>query len=80
MNKSIPTYCIVAAAVICLGGAAHAEAATSREDQALASATVSLVKAVRIGEKQGKGKTVGAEFDIEKDSPSGRSRYWVLKA
>ena len=31
-----------------------------------ASATVSIVRAVDIGEQQGHGKTVGAEFDIEK--------------
>jgi uncharacterized membrane protein YkoI len=69
MNKPSSTYALVAATVVCLGGAAHAEAATSREAQALASATVSIVNAVDIGEKQGKGKTVGAEFDIEKGLP-----------
>lgn len=66
MNKPSSTYAILAAIVVCLGGAAHAEAANSREAQALASATVSIVKAVDIAEKQGHGKTVGAEFDIEK--------------
>ncbi len=74
MKNRVPTYAIVAATVACLGGAAHAEAATSREAQALASATVSIVKAVDIGEKQGQGKTVGAEFDIEKGLP-----IWEVK-
>jgi hypothetical protein len=74
MNKPSSTYAILAATVVCLGGAAHAEAATSRESQALASAPVSIVKAVDIGEKQGHGKTVGAEFDIEKGLP-----IWEVK-
>jgi len=74
MNKPSSTYAVVAATAVCLGGAAHAEAATSREAQALASATVSIVRAVDIGEKQGHGKTVGAEFDIEKGLP-----IWEVK-
>ena len=74
MHNSAPTYAIIAATVACLGGAAHAQAAASREAQALASATVSMVRAVEIGEKQGQGKTVGAEFDIEKGLP-----IWEVK-
>lgn len=74
MRKPIPTYVVVAATVACLGAAAYAQAAPSREAQALASATVSIVKAVEIGEKQGQGKTVGAEFDIEKGLP-----IWEVK-
>jgi uncharacterized membrane protein YkoI len=74
MNKPSSTYAILAASVVYIGGAAHAEAATSREAQALASATVSIVEAVDIGEKQGHGKTVGAEFDIEKGLP-----IWEVK-
>ena len=74
MIKPILNYAIVAATVVCLGAAARAEAATSREDQALASATVSIVKAVDIAEKQGHGKTVGAEFDVEKGLP-----VWEVK-
>jgi uncharacterized membrane protein YkoI len=74
MGKLTLTYGLVATAVVCLGGATHADAATSREDQALASATVSLVKAVEIGENKGQGKTVGAEFDIEKGLP-----IWEVK-
>ena len=74
MNKQSLTYAIVAAMVVFIGGTARVEAATSREAQALASATVSIVKAVNIGEKQGAGKTVGAEFDIEKGLP-----IWEVK-
>jgi len=74
MKTTRPAYVIVAATVVLLGGAAHAQADTSREAQALASATVSIVKAVEIGEKQGQGKTVGAEFDIEKGLP-----IWEVK-
>jgi uncharacterized membrane protein YkoI len=55
--------------MVCLGVATHAEATTSREDQALASATVSIAEAVEIGENKGQGKTVGAEIDIEKGLP-----------
>jgi hypothetical protein len=46
MKNPSSTYAVVAATVVCLGGAAHAEATTSREAQALASATVSIVRAV----------------------------------
>ena len=74
MNKPMTTHAIVAATALCLGSAALAQAATSREAQALASATVSISKAVEIGEKQGHGKTVGAEFDIEKGLP-----IWEVK-
>ena len=74
MRKPIPTYVAVAATVACFGAAGYAQAAPSREAQALASATVSIVKAVEIGEKQGQGKTVGAEFDIEKGLP-----IWEVK-
>ena len=48
-------------------GFASAQALNSRESKALAGATVSLSQAVDIGEKQGLGKSVGVEFDIEKD-------------
>lgn len=74
MKTTMSANLLVAATVLSLAGAAHAQAATSREAQALASATVSIVKAVEIGEKQGQGKTVGAEFDIEKGLP-----IWEVK-
>jgi len=69
MKNSLSTPAMLAATAICLGGAASAGAAVSREGQALASASISIAKAVEIGEQQGHGKTVGVEFDIEKGLP-----------
>ena len=43
------------------------DAAGPRESEMLAKATVSLTQAAQIAEKQGAGKTIGAEFDVEKD-------------
>jgi uncharacterized membrane protein YkoI len=46
-----------------------AQTAGPRESEMLAKTAVPLVQAVQIAEKQESGKTVGAEFDIEKDRP-----------
>ena len=51
-----------------------AQAARPREVEVLNKATVSLVQATQIAEKQAAGKTIGAEFDIEKDRP-----LWEIK-
>ena len=42
-------------------------AAEPREREMFAKATVSLSQAAQIAEKQEAGKTIGAEFDVEKD-------------
>lgn len=74
MNKHHPIYSLAFLAIVSFGGLAHAQALNSRETQALSRATVSLSQAVEISEKQGLGKSVGAEFDIEK----GRA-LWEVK-
>lgn len=48
-------------------GMSTANAVSSREADALTKSTVSLTQAAQIAEKQEQGKTIGAEFDIEKD-------------
>lgn len=55
------------AAVLGLGLNSTVYAVGSREAEALDKATVSLAQATQIAEKQEPGKTIGAEFDIEKD-------------
>ncbi len=55
------------AAVLGLGLSSTVYAVGSREAEALDKATVSLAQATQIAEKQEPGKTIGAEFDIEKD-------------
>lgn len=50
-----------------LGLSTTASAVSSREADALNKSTVSLTQATQIAEKQEPGKTIGAEFDIEKD-------------
>ncbi len=74
MNKRQSIYFLAILAMVSFGGLAQAQALNSRETQALSSATVSLPQAVEIGEKQALGKSVGAEFDIEK----GRA-VWEVK-
>lgn len=74
MNKRRHIYAWALAAAIVFGATANVQGASSREAQALGSATVSLTQAVEIGEKQGQGKTIGAEFDIEKERP-----VWEVK-
>lgn len=56
------------------GFASAAHAAGPREAEALNKATVSLVQATQIAERQEAGRTIGAEFDIEKDRP-----LWEVK-
>ena len=53
-------------AIISLSGITEAQVLNARETQALSRAAVSLSQAVEISEKQGIGKSVSAEFDIEK--------------
>ena len=74
MNKHHHIHSLAFLAMISFGSLASAQALNSRETQALLSATVSLPQAVEISEKQGVGKSVGAEFDIEK----GRA-VWEVK-
>ena len=50
------------------GACASAIATEAEENVTFNSATVTLAKAVEITEKNG-GKTIGAEFDIEKGQP-----------
>lgn len=57
-----------------LGFSSTANAASSREADALNKSTVSLTQAAQIAEKQEPGKTINAEFDIEKDRP-----IWEVK-
>jgi uncharacterized membrane protein YkoI len=66
MKKYQYVYSLAFLAMVSFGGLAQAQALNSRETQALSSATVSLSQAVEIGEKQGLGKSVGVEFDIER--------------
>lgn len=74
MNKHQHIYSVAFLAMVSFGGLAQAQALNSRETQALSGATVSLSQAVEISEKQALGKSVGAEFDIEK----GRA-VWEVK-
>ncbi len=57
-----------------LGMTLAAHATGSREAEALNNATVPLAQATQIAEKQEPGKTISAEFDIEKDRP-----LWQVK-
>lgn len=57
-----------------LGLSSAAYAVNSREADALNKSTVSLMQASQIAEKQESGKTINAEFDIEKDRP-----IWEVK-
>lgn len=74
MNKHQHIYSVVLLAMVSFGGLAQAQTLNSRETLALSGATVSLSQAVEISEKQALGKSVGAEFDIEK----GRA-VWEVK-
>lgn len=67
MSKHQYFFSFAFLALVSFGSLASAQALNSRETKALASATVSLSQAVEISEKQGLGKSVGVEFDIEKD-------------
>lgn len=59
----------LALAALALATGLAAQPVAPRESEVLAKATVPLAQAVQIAEKQESGKTVGAEFDIEKDKP-----------
>ena len=61
------TITLVAALGLGLTLAAHA--AGQGEAEALNKAAVSLAQATQIAEKQDSGKTIAAEFDIEKGRP-----------
>ncbi len=65
---------ITLAAALSLGMPLAAHAAGPREAEALNKATVTLTQATQIAEKQEPGKTISAEFDIEKDRP-----LWEVK-
>ena len=67
MKTITPIHTLTLAAVLGLGMSSAVQAAGSREADALNKATVSLSQATQIAEKQEPGKTIGAEFDIEKD-------------
>ena len=62
------------AAALGLGTTFAVHAAEPLEAQALAKATVSLSQASQIAEKQEAGKTIGAEFDTEKNQA-----IWEIK-
>jgi uncharacterized membrane protein YkoI len=67
MNILSPMYVTALVVFINVFAINTAQATSSKEADALSAAKVSLVQAVDMLEKDGKGKTVGAEFDIEKD-------------
>lgn len=62
---TLRSLAVVAAMGLTASFAVHA--AGPRESEMLAKATVSLSQAAQIAEKQEAGKTIGAEFDVEKD-------------
>lgn len=66
--KTTHTFRPIALAIaLGLGLSPAAHALGSREAAALDKSTVSLSQAAQIAEKQEAGKTINAEFDIEKD-------------
>jgi len=67
MKTTTPIRTLTLAATLGLAMSSSAYAVSSREAEALDKATVSLTQATQIAEKQEPGKTIGAEFDIEKD-------------
>ena len=67
MTFTTPVRLLRLALVASYGLASIAQAATPREAEALNKATVSLAQASQIAEKQEAAKTIGVEFDIEKD-------------
>jgi len=67
MKTTTPIRTLTLAATLGLAMSSAAYAVSSREAEALDKATVSLTQATQIAEKQEPGKTIGAEFDIEKD-------------
>lgn len=69
-----PGYVIALAFAANVAAISAVNATSSTEAAALATVKVSLVDAVSMLEKDGKGKTVGVEFDIEKNIP-----MWEVK-
>ena len=67
MKSSIRIHAKILTAALSVGMTFAAHAVSSREAEALSKATVSLAKATEIAEEKGQGKTVSAEFDIEKN-------------
>jgi uncharacterized membrane protein YkoI len=67
MTNVKPVYVTAVAIFMNLMVINAVHATSSKEADALSAAKISLVQAVDMLEKDGKGKTVGAEFDIEKD-------------
>lgn len=67
MKSILSVSTLALAATLSLGLSTTASAVSSREADALNKSTVSLTQATQIAEKQEPGKTIGAEFDIEKD-------------
>lgn len=67
MKTTLSVSTLTLAITLGLGLSATANAVSSREADALNKSTVSLTQASQIAEKQEPGKTIGAEFDIEKD-------------
>ena len=67
MNIVNSTYMTALAVVLTLTTISSAHSTSSKEAVALWAAKVSLVQAVDMLEKDGKNKTVGAEFDIEQN-------------
>lgn len=55
-------------------GFGNVQAAGTREIEALNQSKVSLARATQIAEKQEQGKTISAEFDMEKNQP-----LWEVK-
>lgn len=74
MKKPFSMSELTLAMTLGLGLASTAHAISSREADALNKSTVSLMQATQIAEKQEPGKTIHAEFDIEKDRP-----IWEVK-
>jgi len=72
--KTTTRRSITLAIALGVGMSLAAEATGPRETEALNKATVPLTQAVQIAEKQEPGKTISAEFDIEKDRP-----LWEVK-
>lgn len=67
MKKTLSVSTLTLAVTLGFGMISTANAASNRETDALNKSSVSLVQATQIAEKQEAGKTIGAEFDIEKD-------------
>ena len=74
MKNTTHIRTITLAAALGLGMTSAAHAVGPREAEALSKATVSLSQATEIAEKQESGKTIAAEFDIEKNRP-----LWEVK-